>query len=119
MVFKFVFHPESDVALEHALEQPDRGRALTETRTDQIRKPKKASDSIPFLDFWFPDSFLGLAPPDLPNLANFDYVERVNRAVDYITGNLKQPLRLEDVALDVSMRINSEARKVNRQNRDV
>ena len=36
--------------------------------------------------------------PDLPNLANFDYVARVNRAVDYITANLDQPLRLEEVA---------------------
>jgi AraC family transcriptional regulator len=36
--------------------------------------------------------------PDLPNLANLDYVDRVNRAVDYITRNLAQPLRLEDVA---------------------
>jgi AraC family transcriptional regulator len=35
---------------------------------------------------------------DLPNLANFDYVTRVNRAIDYITANLDQPLRLEDVA---------------------
>ena len=35
---------------------------------------------------------------DLPNLANFDYVARVNRAIDYITGNLDQPLRLEEVA---------------------
>ena len=34
----------------------------------------------------------------LPNLANFDYVARVNRAVDYITANLDEPLRLEDVA---------------------
>jgi AraC family transcriptional regulator len=36
--------------------------------------------------------------PDLPNLANLDYVDRVNRAVDYITRNLDGPLRLEDVA---------------------
>lgn len=35
---------------------------------------------------------------DLPNLAKFDYVDRVNRAVDYVTRNLDQPLRLEDVA---------------------
>ena len=35
---------------------------------------------------------------DLPNLANFDYVDRVNRAVDYVTRNLDQPLQLEDVA---------------------
>jgi AraC family transcriptional regulator len=34
----------------------------------------------------------------LPNLANFDYVDRVNRAVDYVTRNLDQPLRLEEVA---------------------
>lgn len=35
---------------------------------------------------------------DLPNLANREYVRRVNRAVDYITQNLADPLRLEDVA---------------------
>ena len=35
---------------------------------------------------------------DLPNLAKFDYVDRVNRAVDYITTNLDQPLPLEEVA---------------------
>lgn len=34
----------------------------------------------------------------LPNLAKFDYVDRVNRAVDYVTRNLDQPLRLEEVA---------------------
>ena len=34
----------------------------------------------------------------LPNLANLDYVTRVNRAVDYATHNLGGPLRLEDVA---------------------
>jgi AraC family transcriptional regulator len=34
----------------------------------------------------------------LPNLAKFDYVARVNRAVDYVTRNLAQPLRLEEVA---------------------
>lgn len=36
--------------------------------------------------------------PRLPNLAKFDYVDRVNRAVDYVTRNLDQPLRLEEVA---------------------
>jgi AraC family transcriptional regulator len=35
---------------------------------------------------------------DLPNLANFDYVGRVNRAVDYITAHLDEPLQLEEVA---------------------
>ena len=35
---------------------------------------------------------------DLPNLANLDYVDRVNRAVDYVTRDLSRPLRLEDVA---------------------
>ena len=35
---------------------------------------------------------------DLPNLANLDYVDRINRAVDYVTRNLAHPLRLEDVA---------------------
>jgi AraC family transcriptional regulator len=36
--------------------------------------------------------------PDLPNLAKDDYVDRVNRAIDYVTRNLAQPLKLEDVA---------------------
>ncbi len=36
--------------------------------------------------------------PDLPNLANFDCLARVNRAVDYITAHLDGPLRLEEVA---------------------
>jgi AraC family transcriptional regulator len=36
--------------------------------------------------------------PDLPNLANLDYVDRVNRAVDYVTRNLAGPLHLEEVA---------------------
>ena len=35
---------------------------------------------------------------DLPNLAKFDYGTRINRAIDYITRNLDQPLRLEEVA---------------------
>jgi AraC family transcriptional regulator len=36
--------------------------------------------------------------PDLPNLANPDYVNRINRAIDYATQHLADPLRLEDVA---------------------
>jgi AraC family transcriptional regulator len=36
--------------------------------------------------------------PDLPNLAKIDYVDRVNRAIDYVMRNLDQPLRLEEVA---------------------
>lgn len=36
--------------------------------------------------------------PDPPKLANFDYIDRVNRAVDYVTHHLDQPLRLEEVA---------------------
>ncbi|HZJ65209.1 MAG TPA: AraC family transcriptional regulator [Kofleriaceae bacterium] len=35
---------------------------------------------------------------DLPNLANLDYVHRVNRAIDHVTRNLAEPLALEDVA---------------------
>ena len=35
---------------------------------------------------------------DLPNLANRSYVDRLNRAIDHVTRNLNQPLRLEDVA---------------------
>jgi AraC family transcriptional regulator len=34
----------------------------------------------------------------LPDLANLDYVGRVNRGIDYVTQNLAEPLRLEDVA---------------------
>lgn len=35
---------------------------------------------------------------DLPNLAKLEYVDRINKAVDYVTHNLAEPLRLEDVA---------------------
>lgn len=35
---------------------------------------------------------------DLPDLANLDYVDRVNRAIDQVTRNLCEPLTLEDVA---------------------
>lgn len=35
---------------------------------------------------------------DLANLANPDYVDRVNRAIDHITNNLASSLKLEDVA---------------------
>ncbi|EYF08777.1 AraC family transcriptional regulator [Chondromyces apiculatus] len=35
---------------------------------------------------------------DLPNLANLDYVHRVNRAIDHITRNLADPLPLEELA---------------------
>lgn len=34
----------------------------------------------------------------MPNLANLDYVNRINRAVDYVTRNLSEPLPLEEVA---------------------
>ena len=34
----------------------------------------------------------------MTNLANLDYVARVNRAIDYVTENMAGPLRLEDVA---------------------
>ncbi len=34
----------------------------------------------------------------MPNLANLDYVDRINRAVDHVTRNLAEPLRLEEVA---------------------
>jgi AraC family transcriptional regulator len=33
-----------------------------------------------------------------PELAKLDYVDRVNRAIDYVTENLAQPIKLEDVA---------------------
>ncbi|MBC8067975.1 MAG: AraC family transcriptional regulator [Deltaproteobacteria bacterium] len=36
--------------------------------------------------------------PDLPDLAKNDYVVRVNRAIDHVTRNLAEPLRLDDVA---------------------
>ncbi|HXI14453.1 MAG TPA: GyrI-like domain-containing protein [Thermoanaerobaculia bacterium] len=34
----------------------------------------------------------------MPNLANFDYVDRLNRSIDYVTQNLDKPLNLEAVA---------------------
>lgn len=34
----------------------------------------------------------------LTNLANLDYVDRVNRAIDHVTRNLAEPLKLEEVA---------------------
>lgn len=36
--------------------------------------------------------------PDLPNLANPAYTDRINRAIDHITRSIAQPLKLEDVA---------------------
>jgi AraC family transcriptional regulator len=35
---------------------------------------------------------------DLPDLANLSYLDRVNRAIDHVTQNLAEPLKLEDVA---------------------
>ncbi|HEY8206087.1 MAG TPA: AraC family transcriptional regulator [Myxococcaceae bacterium] len=35
---------------------------------------------------------------DLPDLANDSYLDRVNRAIDHVTRNLAEPLKLEDVA---------------------
>lgn len=35
---------------------------------------------------------------DLPNLANPDYVGRINQAIDHVTRNLSEPLGLEEVA---------------------
>lgn len=35
---------------------------------------------------------------DLPNLANFSYVDRINRAIDHVNRNLGRPLKLDDVA---------------------
>lgn len=35
---------------------------------------------------------------DLPNLANPDYIGRINRAIDHVMGHLAEPLKLEDVA---------------------
>lgn len=34
----------------------------------------------------------------MPNLANLDYVDRINRAIDHVTRNLGEPLDLEAVA---------------------
>src|SRR5215471_13481386 len=34
----------------------------------------------------------------LPDLANLDYLHRVNRAIDHVTSHLAEPLPLEDVA---------------------
>jgi AraC family transcriptional regulator len=35
---------------------------------------------------------------DLPDLANRDYVDRVNRAIDHVTRHLAEPLKLEKIA---------------------
>jgi AraC family transcriptional regulator len=35
---------------------------------------------------------------DLPDLANLDYLDRINRAMDHVRRNLADPLNLEDVA---------------------
>jgi AraC family transcriptional regulator len=43
-------------------------------------------------------TLLGTAEDDLPDLANVDYVARVNRAIDYIVQNLTEPLDLDQVA---------------------
>lgn len=42
--------------------------------------------------------YTAVTVPSPPKLANRDYVDRVNRAVDYVTRNLDQPLRLDEVA---------------------
>ncbi len=44
------------------------------------------------------DSLQSVEMAGLPNLANPDYVSRINRAVDYITRNLSDPLPLDEVA---------------------
>lgn len=36
--------------------------------------------------------------PDLPDLADSPYVDRVNRAIDHVTRNIAEPLRLEEIA---------------------
>ena len=38
------------------------------------------------------------ASDSTPGASSEDYVERTNRAIDYIVRNLSSPLRLEDVA---------------------
>ncbi len=35
---------------------------------------------------------------DLPDLANLDYLDRINRAIDHVKRNLAEPLNLEEVA---------------------
>src|SRR5579883_3000665 len=42
--------------------------------------------------------YRGAGMGDLPNLANVDYVARVNRAIDHVTRNLAEPLKLDEVA---------------------
>ena len=44
---------------------------------------------------------------DLPNLANLDYVERINRAIDHVMHNLPEPLRLD--GLPVGLEIDGPA----------
>lgn len=40
----------------------------------------------------------GVGMSDLPDLANLDYLERVNRAIDHVTRNLSAPVTLDEVA---------------------
>jgi AraC-like DNA-binding protein len=110
-----------DVALEHALEQPDRDRAVAEDEpvlrwvAENLFESELFVECLRCLQVLHGQAdrectecsglfchgrrcYDAIVVPDLPNLANLDYVDRVNRAVDYITGNLDQPLRLEDVA---------------------
>lgn len=110
-----------DVALEHALEQPDRDRAVAEDEpvlrwvTENLFESELFVECLRCLQVLHGQAdrectecsglfchgrrcYDAIVVPDLPNLANLDYVDRVNRAVDYITGNLDQPLQLEDVA---------------------
>ena len=53
---------------------------------------------ISLLALLFLPSLQSFPMQDLSNLANVDYVTRINRAVDYATQHLDRSLRLEDVA---------------------
>lgn len=76
------------VALEHPLEQADDHGAVPED--EPVLRLVTADDRGAEL--------LATFGGDWPNLAKLDYVDRVNRAIDHVTANLDEPLRLEDVA---------------------
>jgi len=90
-----------DVPLEHALKQPDRDVAVAE---DEPAFRVAAGDREVQLLVERPRRlemagvYNSPTSVDLPNLANSNYIDRVNRAVDYVTAHLGERIRLEDVA---------------------
>ena len=90
-----------DVPLEQALKQPYRDVAVAEKepafrvaagdREVQllVERPRRLEMAGVYNS---PTSV------DLPNLADPSYIDRVNRAVDFVTAHLGERIRLEDVA---------------------